>query len=37
MSEIINNVQKRRELLKHLIQQLNSGKAPKQLLLSKLI
>ena len=31
MSELIDNVQKRRELLKHLIQQLNSGKAPKEI------
>ena len=30
MSELIDNSQKRRELLKHLIQQINSGKAPKE-------
>jgi DUF438 domain-containing protein len=30
MSELIDNTQKRRELLKHLIQKMNSGKAPKE-------
>lgn len=29
MSEIINNIQKRKELLKHLILQLHSGEAPE--------
>jgi len=30
MSELIDNTQKRRDLLKHLIEQINSGKAPKE-------
>ena len=30
MSEIINNSEKRKELLKHLILQLHKGEAPEQ-------
>lgn len=30
MSELINNSEKRKDLLKHLILQLHSGEAPEQ-------
>ena len=31
MSELLNNINKRRKLLKHMIQQINNGTGPKEI------
>ena len=36
MSELINNSEKRKDLLKHLILQLHSGEAPEQVTLDSI-